>query len=108
MLLHCRSINDERDFFIFFSSLCLDYKIIRKPNQNSISSPPLPVLGQFSFIYRLFVWETAKMKFLSPIAVVLSLVSSIAPVGVVAETSAAEVGRLRGEEVKYQGCEFHV
>lgn len=44
------------------------------------------------------------MKLLNPIAVILSLVSFAAPIGVSAESSASEVVRLRGEEIKYQGC----
>ncbi|KAL6917601.1 hypothetical protein ACHAPO_000590 [Fusarium lateritium] len=48
------------------------------------------------------------MKFLNPIAVILSLVSSVAPVGVSAQATAAESSHLRGEEVNYQGLTLYV
>jgi dienelactone hydrolase len=45
------------------------------------------------------------MKFLNPIAVILSLVSSVAPVGVAAEATSIH---LKGEEIKYQGLTLYV
>ncbi|KAH7185399.1 dienelactone hydrolase family-domain-containing protein [Fusarium flagelliforme] len=48
------------------------------------------------------------MKVLNPITIILSLVSFASPIGVAAESSASEVVRLRGEEIKYQGLTLYV
>ncbi|KAM0469645.1 hypothetical protein ACHAP7_009876 [Fusarium lateritium] len=48
------------------------------------------------------------MKFFQPVAVFLSVFSSIAPVGVMAESGKVENQRLRGEEIKYQGLTLYV
>lgn len=97
-------INDERDFFFFFLACLFDY--VGRPrlliSANSISNPSSCVSPLSSFCSWLQHCSSTKMKFLNPIAVILSLASSIA---LGAEAATTESSHLRGEEVKYQGCQ---
>jgi hypothetical protein len=46
------------------------------------------------------------MKLFQPIAVFLSLLTSIAPSGVMAAEESAANQHQKGETVKYQGCQY--